>query len=158
MKGGALQTAMEGRLGHALVRARRRLRNVRQGPDRLACGCRAGICRILGGAPPESFTYELFLDEDGQKISKSKGNGLSVDEWLRYAPAGIACRQFMYNQPQRAKRLYFDVIPRAVDEYIANIDKSRTQPDASSRPIPSGISISAGCRIMPAARSHSPCC
>src|SRR5579859_5495843 len=84
------------------------------------------LCRILGSPPPETFTYELFLDDNGQKISK--GNGLSVDEWLRYAPAE-SLGQFMYNQPQRAKRLYFDVIPRAVDEYIANIEKLRTQPE-----------------------------
>ncbi len=87
------------------------------------------ICRILGGQPPEGFTYELFLDEDAQKISKSRGNGLSVDDWLRYAPPE-SLGQFMYNQPQRAKRLYFDVIPRAVDEYIANAEKARTQSDA----------------------------
>ncbi len=84
------------------------------------------ICRILGSAPPEGFTYELFLDADGQKISKSKGNGLSVEDWLRYAPPE-SLQQFMYNQPQRAKRLYFDVIPRAVDEYIANIDRMPSQ-------------------------------
>lgn len=88
------------------------------------------ICRILGSPPPEGFTYELFLDSDGQKISKSKGNGLSVDDWLRYAPAE-SLQQFMYNQPQRAKRLYFDVIPRAVDEYIANIDKMAAQEPAA---------------------------
>jgi lysyl-tRNA synthetase class 1 len=93
------------------------------------------ICRILGSQPPEGMTYELFLDQDGQKISKSKGNGLSVDEWLRYAPAE-SLGQFMYNQPQRAKRLYFDVIPRAVDEYIANIDKARTQSDAERQANP----------------------
>jgi lysyl-tRNA synthetase class 1 len=84
------------------------------------------ICRILGAPPPEGFTYELFLDEHAQKISKSKGNGLSVDDWLRYAPPE-SLAQFMYNAPQRAKRLYFDVIPRAVDEYIANADRARTQ-------------------------------
>ena len=84
------------------------------------------ICRILGSQPPEGFTYELFLDEHAQKISKSKGNGLSVDDWLRYAPPE-SLSQFMYNQPQRAKRLYFDVIPRGVDEYIANADKARAQ-------------------------------
>jgi lysyl-tRNA synthetase class 1 len=84
------------------------------------------ICCVLGGKPPEGMTYELFLDQDGQKISKSKGNGLSVDEWLTYAPP-VSLSQFMYNQPQRAKRLYFDVIPRAVDEYVANLDKARTQ-------------------------------
>ncbi|MSP02140.1 MAG: lysine--tRNA ligase [Acetobacteraceae bacterium] len=87
------------------------------------------LCRILGAPPPETFTYELFLDDSGQKISKSKGNGLSVDEWLRYAPAE-SLGQFMYNQPQRSKRLYFDVIPRAVDEYIANLDKAPNQPEA----------------------------
>ena len=86
------------------------------------------ICRILGSDPPEGFTYELFLDGEGQKISKSKGNGLSVDEWLRYAPPE-SLQQFMYNQPQRAKRLYFDVIPRSVDEYVANIDRMATQDD-----------------------------
>ncbi len=84
------------------------------------------ICRILGSQPPEGFTYELFLDEHAQKISKSKGNGLSVEDWLLYAPAE-SLSQFMYNQPQRAKRLYFDVIPRAVDEYIANAQKAAGQ-------------------------------
>ncbi len=93
------------------------------------------ICRILGGQPPEGFTYELFLDKDGQKISKSKGNGLSVDEWLTYAPPE-SLSQFMYNQPQRAKRLYFDVIPRAVDEYNANLEKLRGQPEAEQRANP----------------------
>ncbi|MCC6718738.1 MAG: lysine--tRNA ligase [Acetobacteraceae bacterium] len=85
------------------------------------------ICRILGSTPPVGFTYELFLDEQAQKISKSKGNGLSVEEWLRYAPPE-SLSQYMYNQPQRAKRLYFDVIPRAVDEYIANALKAHAQP------------------------------
>src|ERR1700732_3018849 len=74
------------------------------------------ICRALGGTPPEGFNYELFLDENGQKISKSKGNGLTIDEWLRYAsPDGLSL--FMYREPKAAKRLYFDVIPRHVDEY-----------------------------------------
>ncbi len=86
------------------------------------------ICRILGGQPPEGMTYELFLDQDGQKISKSKGNGLSVDEWLTYAPPE-SLSQFMYNKPQSAKRLYFDVIPRAVDEYVGNLDKLAAEPE-----------------------------
>jgi lysyl-tRNA synthetase, class I len=74
------------------------------------------ICRALGGTPPEGFNYELFLDEKGQKISKSKGNGLTIDEWLRYAsPESLSL--FMYREPRAAKRLYFDVIPRHVDEY-----------------------------------------
>ncbi len=89
------------------------------------------ICKVLGGQPPETMTYELFLDQDGQKISKSKGNGLSVEQWLKYAP-NESLAQFMYNQPQRAKRLFFDVIPRAVDEYVANLDKLRTQSDPAN--------------------------
>jgi lysyl-tRNA synthetase class 1 len=89
------------------------------------------ICRILGGQPPEGMTYELFLDQDGQKISKSKGNGLSVDEWLTYAPAE-SLSQFMYNKPQSAKRLYFDVIPRATDEYASNLDKLRARPEPTN--------------------------
>jgi lysyl-tRNA synthetase class 1 len=79
------------------------------------------ICRVLGGAPPEGFNYELFLDEQGQKISKSKGNGLSIDEWLRYAPPE-SLAYYIYGKPKTAKRLYFDVIPKAVDEYLAHID------------------------------------
>jgi lysyl-tRNA synthetase class 1 len=75
------------------------------------------IARILGGNPPEGFSYELFLDDKGQKISKSKGNGLTMEEWLLYAPPE-SLSLYMYQQPRRAKRLYFDVIPRAVDEYI----------------------------------------
>jgi lysyl-tRNA synthetase, class I len=74
------------------------------------------ICRTLGGSPPVGFIYELFLDEKGQKISKSKGNGLTIEEWLRYAsPESLSL--FMYREPKAAKRLYFDVIPRHVDEY-----------------------------------------
>ena len=84
------------------------------------------ICSILGVPPPVGFTYELFLDEQEKKISKSRGNGLSVDEWLRYAPPE-SLGQFMYNAPHRAKRLTFDVIPRAVDEYLANAARERAQ-------------------------------
>ncbi|HYG84773.1 MAG TPA: lysine--tRNA ligase [Azospirillum sp.] len=76
------------------------------------------IVRILGGQPPEGFNYELFLDEKGQKISKSKGNGLTIEEWLTYAPPE-SLALYMFQKPKTAKRLYFDVIPRAVDEYIA---------------------------------------
>jgi lysyl-tRNA synthetase class 1 len=79
------------------------------------------ICRALGGLPPEGFNYELFLDERGQKISKSKGNGLTIDEWLRYAsPESLTL--FMYREPRAAKRLYFDIIPRCVDEYYQFLD------------------------------------
>ncbi len=75
-----------------------------------------GICEVLGGRKPEHFTYELFLDEQGQKISKSKGNGLTIDEWLTYA-ATESLGYFMYQKPKTAKRLWWDVIPKAVDEY-----------------------------------------
>jgi len=79
------------------------------------------ICSALGGTPPEGFNYELFLDDKGQKISKSKGNGLTIDEWLRYAsPESLSL--FMYREPKAAKRLYFDVIPRNVDDYQQFVD------------------------------------
>ena len=74
------------------------------------------ICRILGGNPPVQFVYELFLDERGEKISKSKGNGIAVEDWLRYAP-WESLSMYMYTKPKTARRLYFDVIPKAVDEY-----------------------------------------
>ncbi len=80
------------------------------------------ICRALGGTPPEGFNYELFLDDKGEKISKSKGNGLTIDEWLAYGtPESLSL--FMYANPRRAKRLYFDVIPRHVDDYADVLDK-----------------------------------
>jgi lysyl-tRNA synthetase, class I len=79
------------------------------------------IVRALGAMPPEGFNYELFLDEKGQKISKSKGNGLTIEEWLTYAsPESLAL--FMYQRPTAAKRLYFDVIPRTVDDYLAFLE------------------------------------
>jgi lysyl-tRNA synthetase, class I len=78
------------------------------------------ICRALGGTPPENFIYELFLDQDGAKISKSRGNGLTIEEWLTYAsPESLSL--FMFQKPRAAKRLYFDVIPKAVDEYLAHL-------------------------------------
>ncbi|MBK3398138.1 MULTISPECIES: lysine--tRNA ligase [Methylobacterium] len=80
------------------------------------------IARVLGAEPPEGFNYELFLDEKGQKISKSKGNGLTIDEWLAYGtPESLAL--FMYNKPREAKRLHFDVIPRHVDDYLSFLEK-----------------------------------
>ncbi len=75
-----------------------------------------GICEVLGGRAPNHYSYELFLDENGQKISKSKGNGLTIDEWLTYA-ASESLSYFMYQKPKTAKRMHFDVIPKAVDEY-----------------------------------------
>jgi lysyl-tRNA synthetase, class I len=75
------------------------------------------ICKALGGTPPEGFNYELFLDENGQKISKSKGNGLTIEQWLTYAsPESLSL--FMFQKPRSAKSLFFDVIPRAADEYL----------------------------------------
>ena len=87
-----------------------------------------GICKALGKEPPVNFFYELFLDDKGQKISKSKGNGLSVDEWLRYG-GKESLALFMYQKPKTAKRLYFDVIPKAVDEYMTYLSKYQTQND-----------------------------
>jgi len=89
------------------------------------------IARALGAQPPEGFNYELFLDDKGQKISKSKGNGLTIDEWLRYAsPESLSL--FMYREPKAAKRLHFDVIPRAVDDYQQFLEGYQRQ-DAKQR-------------------------
>jgi lysyl-tRNA synthetase class 1 len=85
------------------------------------------ICRILGARPPEGFTYELFLDENGQKISKSKGNGLTIDEWLTYGPRE-SLALYMYLHPKKAKRLYFDVIPRHVDDYLGHLRAYADEP------------------------------
>src|SRR5690606_7432345 len=85
------------------------------------------ICRALGATPPEGFNYELFLADKGQKISKTKGNGLSIEEWLTYAsPESLSL--YMYQKPKTAKRLYFDVIPQAVDEYLTYIAKYPSEP------------------------------
>ena len=95
------------------------------------------ICEILGAPAPEHYVYELFLDDIGQKISKSKGNGLTIDEWLTYAdPNSLA--QFMFNKPREAKRMYFDVIPRAVDEYaqfLAAFPKQTEAKDQLMNPV-----------------------
>ena len=80
------------------------------------------ICKISGGTPPEQFMFELFLDDKGEKISKSKGNGLTIDEWLTYAPRE-SLALFMFQKPRVAKRMYFDVIPKAVDDYIDLLEK-----------------------------------
>jgi len=80
------------------------------------------ICQILGKKSPNGFAYEMFLDEKGEKISKSKGNGITIEQWLQYAsPESLSL--YMYQNPQRAKKLYTDVVPKAVDEYLACIDK-----------------------------------
>jgi lysyl-tRNA synthetase class 1 len=75
------------------------------------------ICEILGAPAPQHYVYELFLDEVGQKISKSKGNGLTIDQWLTYA-SEESLSLYMYSRPREAKKLHFDVIPRAADEYL----------------------------------------
>jgi lysyl-tRNA synthetase class 1 len=100
------------------------------GKDLIASVELAGKIRtVLGSRPPEGFNYELFLDDKGQKISKSKGNGLSVEEWLTYAPPE-SLSLFMYSKPRAAKRLYFDVIPRAVDDYLSFLEKFSKEPPA----------------------------
>ena len=84
------------------------------------------ICKEIGGIPPEGLSYELFLDEKGQKISKSRGNGVTIDEWLTYAsPESLSL--YMFQNPRKAKRLYFDIIPKTMDEYIHFIDKYHNQ-------------------------------
>ena len=84
------------------------------------------IIKLLGKTNPEGFAYELFLDEKGEKISKSKGNGITIDEWLNYAsPESLSL--FMYQNPKRAKKLYNDVVPKAVDEYLECIEKEKNQ-------------------------------
>jgi lysyl-tRNA synthetase class 1 len=92
------------------------------------------VARVLGGEPPEAFHYELFMDELNQKISKSKGNGLTMEEWLRYgAPESLA--YYMFQSPKSAKRLYFDVIPKATDEYLQQLDAfNRNRADGSNAP------------------------
>ena len=94
------------------------------------------ICRSLGKTPPNGFAYELFLDEKGEKISKSKGNGITIDEWLNYAsPESLSL--YMYQNPKRAKKLYSDVVPKAVDDYLSFIEKfsDQTDKDKLSNPV-----------------------
>jgi len=86
------------------------------------------ICNAFGKKSPNGFAYEMFLDEKGEKISKSKGNGITIDEWLKYAsPESLSL--YMYQNPKRAKKLYADVVPKAVDEYLSCIDKFEEQED-----------------------------
>ena len=78
------------------------------------------IVRLMGKQPPHGFFYELFLDEEGRKISKSVGKGLTVDAWVRYAPLE-SLLQYLFQNPQRAKRLYWDIVPKSVDDYLAEL-------------------------------------
>ncbi|MGV3278106.1 lysine--tRNA ligase [Rickettsiales bacterium LUAb2] len=95
------------------------------------------VCKALKGTPPENLAYELFLDDKGQKISKSKGNGISIEEWLKYAnPESLSL--FMYQKPKTAKRLYFDVIPKCVDEwmqYLVAFNTKLTEEEKANSPI-----------------------
>ena len=86
------------------------------------------ICKTLGKKSPNGFAYEMFLDEKGEKISKSKGNGITIEQWLKYASPESLCL-YMYQNPKRAKKLYADVVPKAVDEYLDCIDKFDQQDD-----------------------------
>jgi lysyl-tRNA synthetase class 1 len=89
------------------------------------------ICKVLGKKNPNGFAYELFLDEKGEKISKSKGNGITIEQWLKYAsPESLSL--YMYQNPKRAKKLYEDVVPKAVDEYLSCVDKF-TEQDTKNR-------------------------
>ena len=89
------------------------------------------IVRALGGEPPEGFNYQLFLDEHGKKISKTKGNGISIEEWLTYAsPESLAL--YVFQAPKKAKKLHFDVIPKAVDEYWTHVEKYKDQEGAKA--------------------------
>ena len=99
------QAAVEGRLGDALGRAGRRLRNGRQGPHRLRPSSRARLRASSAARPPEGFNYEMFLDEKGEKISKSKGNGLTLDQWLSYG-SEESLAFFAYREPRKAKSLH----------------------------------------------------
>jgi len=86
------------------------------------------ICTVLGGVPPEGFNFELFLDQDNQKISKSKGNGLTLEEWRRYGPPESLV-YYIFQSPRSAKKLYFDVIPKATDEYLQQLDAYNSPKD-----------------------------
>ena len=84
------------------------------------------IIKLVGKTNPSGFAYELFLDEKGEKISKSKGNGITIDQWLEYAsPESLSL--YMYQNPKRAKKLYKEIVPKAVDDYLELIEKAKTQ-------------------------------
>ena len=115
------------------------------------------ITRILGCPPPQQYVYELFLDEDGTKISKTKGNGIAVEEWLKYAPQE-SLSLYQFQKPRVAKKLYFDVIPKAVDEYLTFLEKyPKRRAESSKSAIRSGTSIMAIRQQRPR-RSALPCC
>ena len=93
------------------------------------------VCRVLGGEPPDGFNYELFLDENGERISKTKGNGLSMEDWLRYgAPESLT--YYIFGSPRSAKKLFFDVIPKASDEYLQQLDAYNRDARAGADTLP----------------------
>jgi lysyl-tRNA synthetase class 1 len=114
------------------------------------------IARILGARPPEGLTYEMFLDERGEKISKSKGNGLSLEQWLTYGPQE-SLAFYAYREPKKAKSLHMGVIPRAIDDYWQFRHNWAAQEPRSSSEIPCTISMTDRCRTS-ACRSPSGCC
>ena len=146
---------MEARLGDALGGAG--VDYEMSGKDLIDSVKLAGqICRALDAPPPEGFNYELFLDENGQKISKSKGNGLTIDEWLTYAPTE-SLGLYMFQKPKTAKKLYFDVIPKAVDEYYTFLAPIRGRTGRSGSAIRSGTCTTAT-RRRSTCRCRSRCC
>ena len=96
------------------------------------------ICRIADGVPPQQFMFELFLDENGQKISKSKGNGITIDQWLTYAPEE-SLALYMFQNPRRAKKLHFDVIPQQVDDYLTYLEKFHQLPEGDAARLDSPV-------------------
>ena len=92
----------------------------------------SNLCKALNAEPPVQYFYEMFLGEDGSKISKSKGNGISIEDWLKYAPLE-SMSLFMFQSPNKAKRLFFDVIPKNVDEYISFVIKYHTEEDLAKK-------------------------
>ena len=126
------------------------------------------ICRVLGGEPPDGFNYELFLDDKGERISKTKGNGLTMEEWLRYGtPESLT--YYIFGSPRSAKKLYFDVIPKAADEYLQQLDaynRDRSQGPLIDNPVwhvhqgrppeaGSPVSFSLLLNLVSAANAHS---
>jgi lysyl-tRNA synthetase class 1 len=107
----------------------------------------AKVAAVLGGAPPQTPHFELFMDEHNQKISKTKGNGLTMEEWLRYGGSD-SLAYYMFTSPKTAKRLYFDVIPKATDEYLQHLDaynRAREDGSNSANPLDNPVwSVNAG--------------
>ena len=154
-----LQAAMEGRLGDALVRARRRLRDVGQGSDRQRAPVGPHLPHPRRRRRRPASPTSCSSTSTRRRSASRKGNGLSVEEWLRYAPPE-ALGQFMFNAPQRAKRLYFDVIPQRGRRIPRQRREGARQQDAAARLTNPAWHIHGGDvpRRSCAARSRSPCC